>query len=153
MQKRFEFIHAFFFHSHSYKIPNQTGACFTGIMFYVRVSFSDAFDLIAKFKSYDFERVPQNESNFALIHEEVWEGYYGGLFTLDQLPIVKACKHPFECDQIDSNYILVWWKMKNPLTGDTSLRRKQYCLVTRSMVANMKKNVFKTTLGCSKYFR
>lgn len=111
-------------------------------MTFVKINYTDLYDLICKFQNTDFSNVFHNKnSNFVIVNKTSYQGSYGGIYHKTEL---ETFTHPFIYGSINSSYVLVWWQISCSSFGDLSLSKSSFAVVTPDMYSKMKKsNIYK----------
>lgn len=108
-------------------------------MTYVKIPYTDLYELIVYFQKNDFSNELHHPySNFVIVSRPCFMGSYGGIYHSNEL---KTFKRPFIYDYINPSFILVWWKTQCSDYGDLSLTKNQFALVTPKMYKQMTKAI------------
>lgn len=108
-------------------------------MTFIKLDYTDVYDLIRKFQSLDFSNVyHEPQSNFVIVNKSSYQGSYGGIYHTEE---IKTFTRPFLYDFINSGYVIVWWQIPCASFGDLSLSKRNFVVVTTKMYSEMKKAI------------
>lgn len=108
-------------------------------MTFLYINYINIYDLILKFQKINFNnQIADKTSNFVVVNENLYCGFYGGIFSINLIDDFKKDGFSFIHDLISPNLCILWWNCYCTKKGDMSLKRDNFVLITKLMFYKLK---------------